>query len=312
MRSMMNMASSSKPIRPSRPVRPERSRTPSQHLSNKASSIVYDIDDSEVEEVIPALFASNGSLCSLSAFPLPPTTAPLRLKQARSLSNMSTKYHQESQVHSQHTQEQPIHRSPLRERRCKKPLTIKAPLPPSRMPLRRAKSSSSMVNTPPPCPPPSTPLPDLPVFSGNDLRRTPELTLDRSVFLDEAERSSFDVESSSEWMHKRDRSTSPTPSSATSNSSSPSLSSRGSIQRHSDRKPISSTPPTSDDAPSYHRQNLLSWSEQLSVKLGHAFALHLSTSTNTTEPHVPQHSYDNHDTNHSIPTNEVHVYGFAM
>lgn len=302
----MNMASSSKPTRPSRKERPARLADAKRIVA----SPVYNHDDSEVEEVIPSLFASNGSLCSLSAFPLPPTTAPSRLYQARSLNNMSTKYH--SQTHQQHTLDQPIHRSPLRERRCKKPLTIKAPLPPSRMPLRRAKSSSSMINTPPPCPPPSTPLPDLPTFSANEvLRRTPEGSLDRSVFLDEVDRSSFDVESSGEWMHKRDGSASPTPSSATSHST---YSSENSQKRY-ENKQFSSTPPTSDDQDPYHRQDLMSWSEKLSVKLGHAFALHLSsTATTTTTTIATQHSLISQDSIQSTQyINDVqHVYGFAM
>lgn len=71
-----------------------------------------------------------------------------------------------------------LQNSPLRERRCKQPLSIKAPPPPSlssasvsgattpttllRRPRARSVTSSSYIYSPPPCPPPTTPLPELP------------------------------------------------------------------------------------------------------------------------------------------------------
>jgi hypothetical protein len=297
----------------------ERSTTPILRLFSdeeglESSPVVFDIDDSEVENDDSALFESNGSLSSLQyAFPAPPTSeSTKRLYQARSLNNMSTRYHEQHQTRAHPPPQTQIQQqtSPLRERRHKQPLSIKAPLPPSRLIVRRTRSSSSMIYSPPPCPPPTTPLPDIPSSSGSNTSRC--ISGQRSYISDEATRSSFDADSSGEWIPKTDRSDSPTLSCASSSSTSttPSSSSRNSsqLQRRCDRKPLSSTPPTSDNDPALHIRNSVAWSEALSRKLGLAFALHLSSTATTSDDSSHAPSFED-----SLPSaNEVHVYGFAL
>ena len=243
-------------------------------------------DDNEVED-LGLLEDCQISIAPL-AFPMPPRDAirpPLR--QARSMTAMSNKFSQGG-VESQEQQ-----RSPLRQRRCKLPLSIKTQQPPLQR-LRRRKSSLSSIHSPPPCPPPATPLPEIPLSGAmNSVESSGNHSKIKGSQL-----SKLDWDWNGPIISE--------PASASSSSSTSPASSRGSSHHHSDSNSLPLTPPVSTQAPSSLLLN------QQPAHLALYFAFHLNLDGKEEQSVLAS---TNHSSSKDIDSPEDHcnyVYGFAM
>lgn len=186
-----------------------------------------DGDDSDVDDL--CLIRGGHISIARLIFPMPPlsedTTRRPTLRQARSLTSMSSNFR--LQEASQEVAEQQQQQSPLRQRRCKLPLSIKT----SGFPKPQIKKRKSFgVYSPPPCPPPVTPLPDLPMscpVKQIDSKFSPKAVQTTEIL---------------DWDWNQTTMIGPASSSASSSSSTSPASSRSSSHRHSHANSRSNRP----------------------------------------------------------------------
>ena len=236
--------------------------------------------------------AAAATIQQQSHSPSSSTTTRRPLGQPRSLTSLSTQYREQQQGGGTES-----HRTPLRERRCKSPLSIKAPSPPAtlRGSRRAPKQLSASIYSPPPCPPPTTPLPEVPQSSTSS-------SSSRGASSLLPYRTPGHVSTASCWDWDQAIEADTTPSSSTSPASSKSA---GSSHRLSHSKNFPPTPPAFKSNTA--NQTAKEWSQRLDLSL----ALHLHVDGDAKAPPLQAFS-PLPDPSKDGDGDDYHVYGLAL